>query len=49
MLRRHVAVGEEEESDPKYSMRERFVLEKLRVPQKWLHQAKATKARTLDM
>lgn len=49
LLRRHVAVGEEEESDPKYSMRERFVLEKLRVPQKWLHQAKATKARTLDM
>nr|XP_053652021.1 nuclear pore complex protein Nup98-Nup96-like [Cherax quadricarinatus] len=49
LLQRHVAVGEEEESDPKYAMREDFVITKLSIPKKWIHQAKATKARSLNM
>ncbi|XP_071536079.1 nuclear pore complex protein Nup98-Nup96-like [Panulirus ornatus] len=49
LLQRYIAVGEEEESDPKYSMREDFVINKLGIPKKWIHQAKATRARSLDM
>ncbi|XP_042235081.1 nuclear pore complex protein Nup98-Nup96-like isoform X2 [Homarus americanus] len=49
LLRCHVAVGEEEESDPKYASREEFVTTKLSIPNKWIHQAKATKARSLNM
>nr|XP_045624502.1 nuclear pore complex protein Nup98-Nup96-like isoform X1 [Procambarus clarkii]XP_045624503.1 nuclear pore complex protein Nup98-Nup96-like isoform X1 [Procambarus clarkii]XP_045624504.1 nuclear pore complex protein Nup98-Nup96-like isoform X1 [Procambarus clarkii]XP_045624506.1 nuclear pore complex protein Nup98-Nup96-like isoform X1 [Procambarus clarkii]XP_045624507.1 nuclear pore complex protein Nup98-Nup96-like isoform X1 [Procambarus clarkii]XP_045624508.1 nuclear pore complex protein N len=49
LLQRHVAVGEENESNPKYAMQEDFVISKLSIPKKWIHQAKATKARSLNM
>lgn len=49
LLLRHVRVREEEAAEEEYSRQETFVLERLRLPRKWIHEAKATRARTLGL
>ena len=49
LLGRHIAVGDEESIDAMYKSRESFILEQLKVPIKWLYEAKATKARSLKL
>lgn len=49
LLNRHILVQKDVESNLKYNMQEHFVIEELRIPKKWIHRAKATRARSLNM
>ncbi|XP_063884197.1 nuclear pore complex protein Nup98-Nup96-like isoform X2 [Scylla paramamosain] len=49
LLLRHVRVKEDEVTEEEYARQEAFVQERLRLPRKWIHEAKATRARTLGL
>ncbi|XP_066985536.1 nuclear pore complex protein Nup98-Nup96 isoform X4 [Macrobrachium rosenbergii] len=49
LLQRHIVVGKDLEADLKYNMKENFIVEELHIPQKWIYEAKAIKARVLNM
>ncbi|KAK7077511.1 Nuclear pore complex protein Nup98-Nup96 [Halocaridina rubra] len=49
LLQRHIDVGKDTEYNSQYAIKEQFVIEELHIPQKWIHQSKAIKARVLNL